>query len=221
MDLSSARWSVRLFPVKKKKKKKIPNRVHPSSRSVVNGVLNSTAAVGWMTSTSHWLFYELLWPAWETMVLKPHGDTAWRDTHTSSGREAECTRLRAHTHTHTLTFTTVSAGQDRTYFPMLMAELSSFTSWASPPRRIFWFNYKILFWKHTPKQPFNWWFRLLCLECELRAKHTSQRTLARAHCVFFFFFFTPPSQTHKTSDHNSRRRSIRRQKQNRTQGQSA
>lgn len=40
------------------------------------------------------------------------------------------------------------------------------------------------------------------------SKHTSQRTLAFAHCLFY-----PPSQTRKTSsDYNSWRRSIKRQK---------
>lgn len=65
------------------------------------------------------------------------------------------------------------------------------------------------FWKHTPKQPFNWWFRLLWLECKLRA-NTHHREHLLSHTASFFFFF-PPIQTHKTSlDYDGRRRSIKR-----------
>lgn len=46
------------------------------------------------------------------------------------------------------------------------------------------------FWKHTPKQPFNWWFRLLWLECKLRA-NTHHREHLLSHTASFFFFFLP------------------------------
>lgn len=113
-----------------------------SSRSFINRVTNSPAAVRWITSTSHWLLYELFWPAWETMGLKPHEGTAQQPSwkYTCRNTRTLCRKDDTHTHTHVHTHKQNlqnSASLDRTYFPMLMEELLSFTSWVSPPSHIF------------------------------------------------------------------------------------